>query len=1147
MPGGDEINIWYAAGPAATGTAQTYNHIRVLTATPTCYGGNEYCLDVQLPISAFKVGGVQKLDNTTPARFFVSTSASIVDPLQKDWILEVLSQPLFSDPWLPSVYASKVATLLQDNDGNGASSPGDVLRYDITITNSGLLAMSDVVFYDAISDPNLSLVDGSVVTTGTVVKDTGNEVEVHFAAIPSGGSTTLSFRVVILSPSMPGVSVVSNQGLVSGFNFTTMPTDDPSTPTPGDPTRTTLTIPPTLQIIKEGPSIVSAGSNITFTGTLTNYGTSAAIDVVLVDYLPPGLTFVSSSHTAVYDPDLNTITWNLGTLHGGAAIPGWVTVHVSDNISDNTTLTNLFSVTWKDSSGHSYEPATATKEITVRTVPLLSITKNGPATGAPGQLITYTGTLTNYNTATAENITLVDYLPVGLSFVSSSHGATYNPIDHTITWNLGSLNGGAFIPGWVTLEVDESVPNGTVLTDTFSVTWEDISGNPYGPTTASATTTIYTSPQLTVTKEGPDQATAGSYITFTGTLTNTGGSPAENVVLVDYLPPGMTFVSSSHTATYNPIDRTVTWNLGTVGAGVSMPGWLAVYIDSSVPDGTDLIDIFSVTWQDQGGTGYGPAIATKHVIVRTNPLLTISKSGPAQGSPGGTLTFTLTVTNSGGLSAYNVVLMDVLPDIYTYVSSSPAGMVSDGTVVWNLGTISPGSSTSVSLTVRVDDDVVNATTVINNALVSWQDEEDNSYGPAAGSLTTTIYTVPYLVITKTGPELANPGDACTYFITLTNTSTSTADNVTLVDYIPTGMSYISSSDGGTHTDGVVTWSLGTIVGGASRTVSLTLRVSPDIDTEVLLTNTAITTWKDESDNEYGPHSVSAQTHVCPFPILSIDITGPATGKPCDTLTFTIMVTNTSASIPADNVTLQYVLPYGSSYVSSTGGGTSANGIAVWDLGTLPTGASRALTVTITYCVIPVGSEVLSVASVGWTCPSGIARGPLFDIASTRIIPAYEPLPPPPPPQPAPSPAPPPPPPKPRPGSYPSTLRMGTSQPLAATFSNLVVRNYGREQIICGVIHNSGGPGDYTLTLKVNGIVESIRTIPLSAGETREVCWTIYKSQPGNYLVEVNGQKAWFTVAGDVGIRAIVYLLFGFFASIIVGLIVIIFLRLRQSG
>jgi len=1139
--GADEINLWYAAGPAATGVAQTNNHVRVLTANPSCSGGSEFWLDVQMPVSAFKVGGVQKLDNATPARFFISTSASAVDPLQKDWILKMLSDPIFSDPWEPSVYASKTATLLEDNDTNGTASPGDVLRYDITITNSGLLNMLNVVFYDAINDPNLLLVDHSVVTTGNVDKDTGNEVEVSFASIASGGSVTISFHVTILLPSIPGVNVVSNQGLVSGSNFTSILTDDPTTPTPNDATRTTLTIPPTLRITKEGPAEANAGSNITFTGTLTNYGTAAAENVTLVDYLPDGLTFVSSSHGATYNPPpANTVTWNLGTLNGGASISGWVTVHVSDNVTNNTTLSNLFSVTWKDGSGQSYGPATATKDIIVRTSPLLSIVKNGPATGIRGSLLTYTGTLTNYGTAAAENVTLVDYLPDGLTFVSSSHGATYNPPPaSTVTWNLGTLNGGASMSGWVTVRVDDTVPNGTTLTDTFSVTWEDADGNPYGPAASSVDTIIYTAPQLTITKEGPHEATVGSYVTFTGTLTNVGGSPADNVTLVDYLPPGLTFIGSSHTAVYNPAARTVTWYLGTVGTGVSIPGWLEVHVDGSLPDGTDLLNTFSVTWQDGIGTIYGPATATADVIARTNPLLTISKSGPAQGSPGGTLTFTMNITNSGGFSAYNVTLVDVLPDVYTYISSSPAGAVSVGNVIWNLGTLAPGGSTPVSLTVRVDNDVANATTLINGVLATWEDEQGNSYGPASNGLATTIYTVPNLEITKTGPDIANPGDNCTYNITLTNTSATAADNVTLVDYIPTDMSYVSSSDGGTHAGGIVTWNLGTIAGGASRTVSVILRVDPTLDTEEVLTDIAVVTWKDNLNNDYGPHSDSAQTRICPFPMLSLDISGPATGEPCDTLTFAIRVTNTSANIRADNVILQYILPSGSAYVSSSNGGNYLAGIVVWNLGALATAGSREVTVTITYCVIPVGSEIISTAGAAWQCPAGITRGPVFDTSRTRIIAPPEPPPPPPPPPPEPPQPAFTPPPKPRPSPHPPTTQSSWSEPPSMTFSNLTIENYGPQQTICIVIRSSGGPGGYTAVLKINGAVESRTPVSLSRGATRQICWTVYKSEPGNYLVEVGGQKAWFTVSDDAGTTAVVYVIFGLFASIILGLIIII--------
>ncbi len=1142
--GGDEIEVWYAAGPAATGGAQTYNHIRVLMATPTCYGGNEYWLDVQLPISAFKVGGVQKLSNTTPARFLISTSASAVDPLQKDWMLKLYTDPIFSDPWLPSVYASKVDVLVADNDGNGVASPGDSLRYDITISNSGPLDMLNVVFYDAINDPALSLEDYSVVTTGDIIKQTGNEVEVRFALVPPGGSVTISFRVTILFPQVLGVSVVSNQGRVSGDNFTTVLTDDPDTLAPYDPTRTAITVPPRLMITKEGPDMVNPGANITFTGTLTNYGTEPAYNVVLIDHLPPGLSFVSSSHAAVYNPGAGTITWNLGTVGPGVAIPGWVTVHVDGSLSDNTTLTNLFYVTWQDGSGNPYGPATATKDITVRTIPLLSITKNGPATASPGSLITYIGTLTNYGTSDAYDVVLVDYLPTGLSFVSSSHAAVYNPVDNTVTWYLGNLGAGVSIPGWLVVKVDDGVANGTELTNKFSVTWKDGGGNPYGPAEATVKTTIYTDPQLTITKEGPGQVTVGSYITFTGTLTNVGGSAAYNVVLVDYLPPGLSFVSSSHAAVYDPIARTITWNLGTVGPGVAIPGWVTVHVDWSVPDGTLLRNLFEVNWEDSGGTSYGPATATTDVIARTSPLLTVSKSGPAIGSPGGLLTFNLAVTNTGGFDAYNVTLMDVLSDNYTYVSSSPAGTPSDGFVVWNLGTLAGGGSVSVSLTVRVDDGVGNGTTLLDTALVTWQDGQGNGYGPATDVLATTIYTVPVLGVTKIGPSLVGPGDNCTYTITVTNPSGAPADNVTIVDHIPADMVYVSSSPPGTlWGDPVATviWALGTIAAGGSQTVTITLKAADNITSERTVVNVATAVWQDGLGNDYGPASGSAQTRICPGPMLSIDITGPATGGPCDTLTFTIEVTNVSANVTAENVMVQYILPLGSSYAGSSSGGSHSGGVVVWNLGSLVPQGSREVTVAITYCVIPVGSEIVSVAGSVWQCPAGVTRGPIFDTTNTLIVglppPPSEPEPEPVSPRLSPEPAPPVPllPPK------PSPLR--PSPPIFAV-TDLRLEPYATGQRICVQVQNYGGSaGEHRVFLVIDGVTKDHAVVMLPPGSATRVCWTVYEIGPGKHLVEVGAERAWFTISAEqAGNMVLAWLLLGFFAVLVVGLLIIVILR-----
>lgn len=55
----------------------------------------------------------------------------------------------------------------------------------------------------------------------------------------------------------------------------------------------------------------------------------------------------------------------------------------------------------------------------------------------------------------------------------------------------------------------------------------------------------WTSSQLAVRTRGPATAAVGSVATFRIEVSNSGGIPAHNVVLIDAVPPGLVFVNSS--------------------------------------------------------------------------------------------------------------------------------------------------------------------------------------------------------------------------------------------------------------------------------------------------------------------------------------------------------------------------------------------------------------------------------------------------------------------------------------------------------------------------------------------------------------------------------------------------------------------------
>jgi uncharacterized repeat protein (TIGR01451 family) len=81
---------------------------------------------------------------------------------------------------------------------------------------------------------------------------------------------------------------------------------------------------------------------------------------------------------------------------------------------------------------------------------------------------------------------------------------------------------------------------------------------------------------------------------------------------------------------------------------------------------------------------------------------TVNNSTPNEGTQ---VTFTLTVTNAGPDTATNVVVSDALPAGLTYDSANPAPVDANASpLTWNLGSLTSGQSTPITLTVAVGAD-----------------------------------------------------------------------------------------------------------------------------------------------------------------------------------------------------------------------------------------------------------------------------------------------------------------------------------------------------------------------------------------------------------------------------------------------------------
>jgi uncharacterized repeat protein (TIGR01451 family) len=82
--------------------------------------------------------------------------------------------------------------------------------------------------------------------------------------------------------------------------------------------------------------------------------------------------------------------------------------------------------------------------------------------------------------------------------------------------------------------------------------------------------------------------------------------------------------------------------------------------------------------------------------------------------------------------------------------------------------------------------------------------------------------LPALSIAKSGPSEAEVGESITYAVAVTNTGSAVASSLVITDVLPPGAAFISASDGGAQTDGMVSWSASSLpeMGSLTRTFTV---------------------------------------------------------------------------------------------------------------------------------------------------------------------------------------------------------------------------------------------------------------------------------------------------------------------------------------
>jgi uncharacterized repeat protein (TIGR01451 family) len=204
--------------------------------------------------------------------------------------------------------------------------------------------------------------------------------------------------------------------------------------------------------------------------------------------------------------------------------------------------------------------------------PSLSLSKTGTAAGIPGDTVTYNIVISNAGPGPARNLVVNDTWPAGLTLTSTSLLPIMNILNvdgsRTLVWNIQLLNAGE--SSTITLEGEIDYPPLTSFaTNTGLVTGQNILGEPKIPIIDSVTTDILY-PDIQVLKTATPTVNAGEVIEITIDYENVGTADAEDVVIVDTLPPEVFYMAGSASLVPDSVivnlddTTTLTWSLGTI-------------------------------------------------------------------------------------------------------------------------------------------------------------------------------------------------------------------------------------------------------------------------------------------------------------------------------------------------------------------------------------------------------------------------------------------------------------------------------------------------------------------------------------------------------------------------------------------------------
>jgi large repetitive protein len=585
--------------------------------------------------------------------------------------------------------------------------------------------------------------------------------------------------------------------------------------------------------------------------------------------------------------------------------------------------------------------------------PELTITKTpdgGPTVA--GSPAAYKILVENNGTGPAAEVEVEDVLSAGQKFVGPAVATpntgfaqkslaenTPGAGETTVVWTIASVPAGGEVEIEVPIETAASLNDGEEVTDLATV--RSPQSPPVLPDEGSFKVTREADLEIEKTAVQPT-VNAGEPIDYELKVTNNGFSDATGIVVTDQLPTSTVFVSSDPECA--EAGGTITCEFPELKVGEAHTFHFEVEVKSGT---TGFIENTAEVEGEQPDPEPGNNESTVETPIGGLANLSIVKTGPS--APvllGNTFTYKLAVENKGPSDAVETEVEDALPTNVKFLSAtSTVGTCEEAAaaiLTCELGTLLPKATVTIEVTVEAA--AVGA--FMNKATVTsttpdLQPGDNESEAPAE------ILPAADLTIAKTAPATVAPDGTLTYALHVENLGPSVAHHVVVTDPLPTGVDFVSASQGCAAAGLVVTCEVagGQLAVGEAADFQITVHVPFALGGQSLSNTASVAA--EEGDPHPENNTGTATSTVGPAADLSITKTmGKAeAGKP---LTYTLAVTNHGPSA-SSAVTVKDTLPAGTTFKSAapSQGTCSASGQEVTcQLGGLAASGSAQVSITV---------------------------------------------------------------------------------------------------------------------------------------------------------------------------------------------------------